>query len=106
MSRTVTKKPFIDRYQAMIIEILEEKLAGMKAKVYLYGSRARGTEYEVSDIDLAIKSKDLSAIQLSQLKEAFHESHIPYKIDLVDFNKVDKDLKENVQKEGILVWEN
>ncbi len=89
----------------MIVEILKKNLAGKKAKVYLYGSRARGTEYEVSDIDFAIKSKNLSAIQLSRLKEAFHESHIPYKIDLVDWNKVGDGLKENIKEEGILVWE-
>lgn len=50
-----TIRRIIDRY----IEIITDKNIKVE-KVYLFGSRARGTAGEDSDIDIAIVSKDFS----------------------------------------------
>ncbi len=106
MSKDVIKKSVVERYQPLIIQIFEKYLKGEEVEVYIYGSRARGTEDEVSDIDIAVKSRDLSAFQFSQLKELFSESNIPYKIDLIDWSKASRELKDNIRKEGVLIWVN
>ena len=74
------------------------------AKIYLYGSRARGTHRERSDIDLAIawNNKENERLPLGEARSILEATHIPYKIDLVDFNTVSSPLKEIIQQEGKL----
>lgn len=93
------------KIEPMVIEILEKHFGDQKVKVYLYGSRARREEHSASDIDLAVKSTDSITYKLSEVKEAFFESYIPYKVDLVDLKTAGKELKENIKKEGVLIWE-
>jgi len=74
------------------------------AKIYLFGSRARGTHSDRSDIDIAIDEGQV--IRPGRVGEAvgmFSESNIPYKIDIVDFYSVSDDMQYFIKKEGI-VW--
>ncbi|HEX6981600.1 MAG TPA: nucleotidyltransferase domain-containing protein [Balneolaceae bacterium] len=102
--KTVTSTK-IGHYFPMITEILEKHFGDYKVKVYLYGSRARKEEHAASDIDLAVKSSGSIDYQISVAKEAFFESHIPYKVDLVDFKTAGKNLKESIKKDGVLIWQ-
>lgn len=70
------------------------------AKVYLFGSRARGTASEFSDVDIAIESDAPLDEPLTLAREAIENSLIPYKVDLVDLSKTPY-LKTVIQREGI-----
>jgi predicted nucleotidyltransferase len=94
------------KYLPQIVRILEESLNNKKVKVYLFGSRARNEAHHASDFDLAVESCDLKRIELINLKEAFYESTIPYKVDMVDLNRINGGLKTEIQREGALIWEN
>jgi len=60
-------------------------LASLGAKVYCFGSRARGTHSKFSDLDLMIEAdNDLSAL-IGELQEQLTQSDFPYKVDLVEF---------------------
>lgn len=73
------------------------------AKIYLYGSRARGTHHDRSDIDLALfVNDDLEKLDLGEARSILEATRIPYKIDLVDLNHVSPALKEAILLEGIL----
>lgn len=75
-------------------------------KVYLYGSRARGTFREFSDIDLAVDTgPNKERLNIEEAKGVFDNLNIPYKIDLVDLNYIQKSLKDIISKEGKL-WSN
>lgn len=50
--------------------------------VILFGSRAKGTLHERSDIDLAITGKLLDRHQLAEIMMAFDESDLPFKVDI------------------------
>lgn len=77
-----------------------------QAKIYLFGSRARGDYSETSDIDIAIDDgKPFSMTQKGQIISMIDALNIPQKVDIVDFNRIPSALKENILKEGI-VWKN
>lgn len=87
-----------------IIKIIE--IFYPSAKIYLFGSRARGNNSEESDIDLAIDAG--SPIPMStkgQIITMIDALNIPQKTDLVDFQRAPQLLKENILKDGVL-WKN
>ncbi len=89
-------------HKEQIIKVIE--IFFPEAKVYLFGSRARGDNSETSDIDIAIDAKNpLSMTQKGQIVSMIDALNIPQKIDVVDFNRIPNALKENIMKEGI-VW--
>jgi len=74
-----------------------------KAKIYLFGSRARGKHSEISDIDIAIDNEEkLPFKEKMQAINIMEALNIPQKIDLVDFHDVDEDFQKIILKEGIL----
>jgi len=73
------------------------------ARVYLFGSWARGDERVTSDIDIAIEPMGvISPLLLQNLREELEESHIPHNVDVVDTREADSKLIENIMREGIL----
>ncbi|MEJ5299600.1 MAG: nucleotidyltransferase domain-containing protein [Thermodesulforhabdaceae bacterium] len=76
---------------------------GISVKIVLFGSRARGQNEPYSDIDLAlISDADLTG-ELVELKGIVEESNLPYKVDIVIFEKLPPEMKEEILKEG-KVW--
>lgn len=75
-----------------------------KAKIILFGSRARGTNAERSDIDIAVDSGiPLSHLAVDEIKSMLQASNIMYKIDVVDFNNVSENMRKLILHDGI-VW--
>jgi predicted nucleotidyltransferase len=72
-----------------------------KEKIYLFGSRAKGTASIYSDYDIAIESDNPLKNKLTMIKSLIEESSIPYKIDLIELSKAPY-LKNIVHNEGIL----
>ncbi len=73
------------------------------AKIYLFGSRARGDYKITSDIDLAIDSKiQLSSLDLVKAKNIIEALNIPQAVDIVDLNKISSEMKNIILNEGIL----
>ena len=93
-------------YSANIEAILKRALQGKKYRAYLFGSRAAGTFTFASDIDIGILSDELIDLELSLARESLAESTIPLMVDLVDLSRTDETFKEQVLKEGILLWKN
>jgi len=74
------------------------------AKIYLYGSRARGTNNEWSDIDLALDAGNPLPFELvGELASIFEASSIIYKIDVVDLYGVSKAMREAILKDKV-IW--
>ena len=73
-------------------------------KIYLFGSRARGTHSDRSDIDIAIDEGEvMRPRRLGEAVSMFAESNIPYKIDIVDFHSASDDMQYFIKKEGV-IW--
>ena len=77
-----------------------------KAKIYLFGSYARGDYKRTSDIDIAIDNGEpLPLIAHQQVRNMIEALNMIQNTDVVDFHSVPKVLQETITKEGI-VWKN
>ena len=89
-------------YKSQIIDIIRKYIKDKSIEILLFGSRAEGNSSMISDYDLAIRSKDeLSETILSTIKEELDNSNIPFKVDLVDYNKVSDALRESIDRSNI-----
>ncbi len=71
-------------------------------RVFVFGSRARGTHRQTSDIDLAIEGAGpLSMAIRAKLELDFSESSLPFRVDVVDLATVDKNFREIIGKQGV-----
>jgi uncharacterized protein len=90
--------------QRKIIGVL--KVLFPNAKIYLYGSRARGDFHDRSDIDLAlIDVSQKEELKIGEAKTVLEGLWIAYKIDVVDLNHVNEDFRSVILREGVL-WTN
>ncbi|PJG83033.1 nucleotidyltransferase family protein [Caviibacterium pharyngocola] len=72
--------------------------------VWAFGSRVKGTEKPYSDLDLAIiTEKPLSLLEHANLVEAFSESDLPYKVDIVDWAITSDNFKQIIQQQYIII---
>lgn len=76
-------------------------LESLGARVYCYGSRARGTHQPFSDLDLMIESANSPSLEakISELREFLVNSNFPLKVDLVHFSQFAQTYKEGYQKD-------
>ena len=71
----------------------------------LYGSRAKGTHTAGSDIDLALKGKDLSIKDVLQLRVDLDELNLPFTIDLTLYDETqNQDLLDHIDRVGTLLY--
>ena len=79
----------------IIIKILNAHIK--KGKVYAFGSRYKNNNRKFSDFDIAIDTGEkLSFEFLNILKDAFEESDLPYRVDIIDYNNISDKFKKIV----------
>ena len=70
--------------------------------VWVFGSRANGKARLFSDLDIAIfGDHPLSLDKLALLREAFDESDLPYKVDIVDYLTISKEFQKIIDETKI-----
>lgn len=75
-------------------------------EVILFGSRARGTHRPSSDVDLALKGKDLSIDTLAKLRYILEEeTNLPYFFDIVIYDRVENEALKREIDGGEIVYE-
>jgi len=88
-----------------IKHILAEYAGG--CEVRMFGSRVNGTAGKHSDVDLAIICKDkLQRRTKTLLKEAFEESDLPFRVDIIEYNAVSDSFREIIDKQYEVVQNN
>ena len=76
------------------------------AKIYLFGSRARGTHTERSDIDIAIDlGRKMEFEEIGKARGVLEGLNLPQKIDIIDMQRASNEMREFIFKEGI-IWKN
>ncbi len=89
-----------------ISAILQKQLAP-SVEVLVFGSRVKGGRVKpYSDLDLAIHADHkLSFSELAGLQEAFAESNLPYRVDVVDFLSVSPEFQKIILASSeVLKW--
>jgi len=83
--------------------ILQSHLA-TDTKVYAFGSRTNGTARKHSDLDLIIKGqKPLNISMKIELKEAFAESNLSFRVDVSDWFVISESFKVVIRDELKLI---
>ena len=73
-------------------------------EVLVFGSRATWTAKEYSDLDLAIMGDEpLSLRVVSALDEALGESDLPFKVDIVEWTRIDEGFRRIIRGHGVVV---
>lgn len=71
-------------------------------RIILFGSRARGTHTERSDIDLAVTGGDFDAFYWD-VQEKLHSL---LKVDIVEMNRpISSELAEEIRRDGVVIYE-
>ena len=73
--------------QLEIIKDICGRFANCIDKVSLFGSRSTGTYKNYSDIDLVVYG-DISDRSINSLWTRFHESSLPYKVDISAYHLI------------------
>jgi predicted nucleotidyltransferase len=75
-------------------------------EVILFGSRAKGTNKKASDIDMAIKGKDISDKTVKRLSARLNEElPLPYFIDIVHYETIqNQDLIDHIERVGEIIY--
>ncbi len=73
-------------------------------EVWAFGSRVTGKAKQFSDLDLAIITQQpLSLSEYAILKEAFDESDLPFKVDIVDWAATSVTFREIIKANKVIV---
>ncbi|MEA3359058.1 MAG: nucleotidyltransferase domain-containing protein [Thermodesulfobacteriota bacterium] len=93
------------KYENILKDKVLELFKNTSAKIFLFGSRARGEYLRGSDFDIGVESVDSKIFQQLKIQfEDFHEeSIVPYKVDLVLFDSVNPNFKKEAKKDAI-IW--
>lgn len=72
-------------------------------KLGIFGSRVVGKPAKYSDLDVAIMGDEkVPGYVLENLREAFENSALPYRVDVVDLNSSSSHFRNQVLKE--IIW--
>jgi len=86
-----------------VVRAILEQLAP-EYEVWAFGSRATGRAKPYSDLDLALISDQRIPLDVTaRLSEAFSESDLPWKVDLVDWATTDEAFRRVIEKQRVVV---
>ena len=88
----------------IVLTILKKHLSSTTS-VWVFGSRSKRAQKKFSDLDLAIDYDNHAIPQaiLSDLAEDFDNSDLPYRVDIIDWNKISVQFKNNIDQTRVVL---
>ena len=75
-----------------------------ECEVWAFGSRVAKTAKKFSDLDLVLMTpRPLEAMRFIELKEAFSESDLPFRVDVLDWSGVNEKFREIIRHNYVIV---
>jgi predicted nucleotidyltransferase len=85
------------KHLSTVQEILAKHLPHYR--IWAFGSRVKHTAKPYSDLDLAIiGDKPLGLMTLATLEQAFSESDLPFRVDLIDWATTQEHFRKIIQE--------
>ena len=84
-----------------ILALLQQYLPGTEA--WVYGSRVKGTSTPKSDLDLVVFATPEQRRGVGDLREAFEESNLPFRVDLFVWDDVPESFRRQIYAEYIVL---
>jgi len=73
-------------------------------QIWAFGSRATWTAKPFSDLDLVVVGDEpLNLAQIAELREAFQESALPFKVDILDGHAVSPSFRAVIDSHKVLL---
>ena len=79
-----------------LVSLLDRHLPNTQA--WVYGSRVNGTSRPGSDLDMVVFSPPEQGPEVSELREAFEESNLPFRVDLFVWDEVPEIFQEEIER--------
>ncbi len=86
-----------------VLSLLEKHLPNTTA--WVYGSRAKWTARSQSDLDMVVFATPEQSSQVFNLREAFEESNLPFRVDLFVWDDVPKRFRKRIEAEHVVLVE-
>ena len=87
------------RQLAIVKEIVRDHLGTRPVKVF--GSRATDTAKAFPDLDLLVMGEPLTAQQRGAADEAFDESDLPFRVDIVEAARIDPSFLQVIEAQSL-----
>ena len=88
-----------ERQRQELFMILETYLPD--TEVWAFGSRIKGAARPVSDLDLVAFASGKQRSNIAELREAFDESDLPFRVDLHIWNELPESFHKNIEIEYV-----
>ena len=74
-----------------------------ETEVWAYGSRVKRTARPSSDLDLVAFASPRLRRQVANLREAFEESDLPFRVDVLVWDDVPESFQAEIQRERVVL---
>jgi predicted nucleotidyltransferase len=92
-------------HRRAVLKILRAHLPP-STKSWVFGSRTTGRARRYSDLDLAIDAgRQLTLDEIATLAEAFSDSDLPYRVDVMDWQGIDDRWRQTIAAQRIALTE-
>jgi predicted nucleotidyltransferase len=91
----------LDHAQRAIVLAILNAVLPSGARISVFGSRATGKSRRYSDLDLAIDAgRVLTLEETAALADAFEDSDLPWRIDLIDLHAVSETFRRTIERDA------
>ena len=100
----MTVAPAIDlaaEHRRTVLALLNRHLPN--TTVWAYGSRAKWTSHPASDLDLVAFANPSQSARIAELREAFDESNLPFRVDLFVWGNVPEGFQQRIKADHVVV---
>ena len=88
-------------HKKIVIKLLQEHIP--QTLVWAYGSRVQGKAHPSSDLDLVVFTQPEQRESIFELKDAFEESDLPFRVDLFVWNEIPEHFHSNIKETHIIL---
>ena len=92
-----------ETHRRTLVSLSHEHLPGVEA--WAYGSRTKWTSHPESDLDLVVFASPEQNGRVGALREAFEESDLPFRVDLLVWDEIPENFREQIQREHVVLTE-
>ena len=83
-----------------VLSLLEKHLPNTTA--WVYGSRAKWTARPQSDLDMVVFATPEQSSRVFDLREAFEESNLPFRVDLFVWDDVPERFRKHIKQDYVV----
>ena len=91
------------KQRKIVTDLLERHLPNTTA--WIYGSRAKWASRPQSDLDMVVFSALEQNGRVSDLREAFEESNLPFRVDLFVWDAVPEQFRKQIKRDHVVLVE-